>query len=118
MKDRHINRQDLINDLRQENRQLKAQIETMENLHNRIAPQMEDEIKQLKEQNTNLQVMLVETRAVRINEDYLKKVMELEEQIEKMKCCENCKFWDSGGWEGYCKLSQYKKPCEDWQLKE
>ena len=48
------------------------------------------ENEQLKEQNNNLQIMLKAEREVRCNEDYLKKVCELEEQIEKMKCCANC----------------------------
>lgn len=41
--------------------------------------------KELQEQNTNLQIMLQAEREVRCNEDYLKKVTELEAQIEKMK---------------------------------
>lgn len=46
----------------------------------------DNEIDELKEQNTNLQTMLKAEREVRCNEDYLKRVTELETQIEKMKC--------------------------------
>ena len=43
------------------------------------------ENEQLKEQNTNLQIMLKAEREVRCNEDYLKRVCELEEKIEQAK---------------------------------
>ena len=43
------------------------------------------ENEQLKEQNTNLQIMLKAEREVRCNDDYLKRVCELEEQLEQAK---------------------------------
>ena len=46
--------------------------------------------KKLEEQNTNLQEMLKAERSVTCKEEYLKRVTELEAQIEKMKCCGNC----------------------------
>lgn len=41
--------------------------------------------KELKVQNKNLQEMLQATRETRVNADYLKKITDLETQIEKMK---------------------------------
>ena len=76
--------------------------------------------KELQEQNTNLQVMLQTEREVS-NEDYLKKVTELEAQIEKMKCCENCIHYGeyqiaSTGY--YFKCGENTKVCDKWELKE
>lgn len=42
-------------------------------------------IADLETQNTNLQIMLKAEREVRCNEDYLKRVCELEEQSERAK---------------------------------
>lgn len=51
-----------------------------------LAEQEKDkQIEELKAQNNNLQIMLQAEREVRCNEDYLKKVTELEAQIKKMK---------------------------------
>lgn len=70
--------------------------------------------KELQEQNTNLQIMLQAEREVRCNEEYLRKVTELEAQIEKMKCCENCIY------RGECELGGYKecKNFDKWELAE
>lgn len=43
------------------------------------------EISKLQEQNTNLQIMLKAEREVRVNEDYLKHVTEVEAKIDKAK---------------------------------
>ena len=51
----------------------------------KINNELVDENQELQEQNRNLQVMLQTEREVRCNADYLKRVCELEEQIEKMK---------------------------------
>lgn len=76
MKDRHINRQDLINELRQEN----VQLET------------------------------------RCNELFLQ-VNELIAQIEKMKCCENCKHnFNTLEDNGYC--HNCNSVTSYWELKE
>ena len=55
---------------------------------NLIHSQLAEKDKQIN----NLQIMLQAEREVRCNEDYLKKVTELEAQIEKMKCCDNCDY--------------------------
>jgi hypothetical protein len=39
-----------------------------------------------------------------------KRIAELEKQIEKMECCENCKKFSN------CKLSIC--PCDEWEIKE
>ena len=44
-----------------------------------------EQVERLKKQNTNLQTMLQAEREVRCNDEYLKKVTELEAQIEKAK---------------------------------
>ena len=47
------------------------------------------------------------------------RVAELEQQIEKMKCCYNCKHWQNESWYGVCQLEQID--CSDykcWELKE
>lgn len=49
----------------------------------------DEKVKELEAQNKNLQEMLQATRETRVNADYLKKIAELEAQIEKMKCCIN-----------------------------
>lgn len=41
--------------------------------------------KELEKQNENLQEMLKAERELKINEDYLKKICELEDKIEKLK---------------------------------
>lgn len=46
---------------------------------------------------------------------------ELRAQIEKMKCCDNCKYYDSIEKSfGYpCKMEKhYTKPCDEWELAE
>ena len=62
--------------------------ETFKNALNKIAD--------LEQQNANLQTMLQAEREVRCNEEYLKKVTELEAQIENMRNCQNCCHCNSG----------------------
>ena len=50
-----------------------------------INKELVDENQELQDQNRNLQVMLKAEREVRCNEEYLKRVCELEEQIEQAK---------------------------------
>ena len=73
----------------------------------------EEVTQELQEQNTNLQIMLKAEREVRCNEDFLKRVTELEGQIEKMKCCGNCNKM-------FCN-EQDKKECgynyKHWELR-
>lgn len=45
------------------------------------------------------------------------KVKELEEQIEKMKCCENCKYKDCNKTSSY-QTCWYCKNKDKWKLKE
>lgn len=60
--------------------------ETFKNALNKIAD--------LEQQNANLQTMLQAEREVRCNEEYLKKVTELEAQIERLKG--DLELWESG----------------------
>ena len=78
---------------------------------------------ELKEQNTNLQTMLKAEREVRCNEEYLKKVTELEAQIEKMKNWCNCKNYQ----QCLIELAEQGKGmnpseccvnCKKWEIKE
>lgn len=52
------------------------------------------------------------------------KVRELEQQIEKMKCCENCQHWEgrepipSLAEEGYYCFNDYPFECKRWELAE
>ena len=47
--------------------------------------ELKDKNKELEKQNANLQIMLKAEREVRCNDDYLKRVCELEEQLEQAK---------------------------------
>jgi len=76
---------------------------------------MGEQIADLEKQNTNLQIMLKAEREVRCNEDYLKRVCELEEQIEKMQNCRNCKNYMI---EGACGHFTQVCWCKNWELKE
>ena len=101
----------------------------------------EPTIKELKEQNTNLQIMLQAEREVRCNDEYLKKVTELEaynekllnsdiekhnkivllemenellkKKIEKMKCCHNCRKFHNLSYDCTC-----AEVCNEWELTE
>jgi len=96
----------------------KRQLETFKASVDSEIKGLERRIEELKEQNTNLQIMLKAEREVRCNEDYLKRVCELEEQIEKMKNCWNCKNWN---WKhGRCQ-KKLKGDCfkaSKWESKE
>ena len=61
--------------------------QTIENLNYIKATLGLDElyIDELEEQNTNLQIMLKAEREVRVNEDYLKHVTDVEAKIDKAK---------------------------------
>lgn len=90
--------------------------------------QKNETISELQEQNTNLQIMLQAEREVRCNEEYLKKITTLEAQIEKMKCCENCKYNSYWGNELHCNYGLKEALQEDklvecknmdkWEIKE
>ena len=89
-----------------------------------------EEIAELRKQNANLQIMLQAEREVRCNEEYLKKVTELEAQIEKMKCCSNCKHFNKEDDLEYCwncerqlvnsldNLSREEIIKDEWEIKE
>ena len=53
-----------------------------------------------------------------------KRIEELEAQIEKMKCCENCQHWEgrepipSLAEEGYYCFNDYPFECKRWELAE
>ena len=50
----------------------------------------------------------------------LLKIKALEEQIEKMKCCPNCKSWDSQNL-NFCEKEKRMcgyRACEEWELAE
>ncbi len=72
----------------------------------------EKRIAELEAQNKNLQEMLQATRETRVNADYLKKITALEAQIEKMKCCCNCKH--SRTEYEHCETDELEK----WEIKE
>ena len=67
--------------LRIENEQLKNQLDNIKANADYQIEGRDLEIKELKEQNTNLQIMLKAEREVRCNDDYLKRVCELEEEL-------------------------------------
>lgn len=58
------------------------------------------------------------------NGELTDKVKELEAQIEKMKCCENCQHWEgrepipSLAEEGYYCFNDYPFECKRWELAE
>lgn len=81
---------------------------------------LKDKVKELKQQNNNLIEMLKAEREVRVNDDYLKRVCEFETQIEKMKCCENCKYYEYTDICGdvFCKKHCSAYPLSNWELKE
>jgi NAD-dependent SIR2 family protein deacetylase len=49
-----------------------------------------------------------------------KRIAELEQQIEKMKCCYNCSKWNDGQCADIPNSSYYSADfvCEDWEMKE
>lgn len=92
----------------------------------RSFPTQESEIERLKQQVQNLTLMLEQERKVRVNTESLQEICKLENQIEKMKCCGNCKhlkyyeqaldkyecdIYDVSDINGVC-------DCEEWGLKE
>ena len=70
-----------IMELEEQNNKL---LDVINNYEVKIAD-LENENKELTDQNTNLQIMLKAEREVRCNDDYLKRVCELEEQLEQAK---------------------------------
>lgn len=98
----------------------------------------EKRIAELEAQNKNLQEMLQATRETRVNADYLKKITNLEAQIEQlvylhnedvstirllnerireMKCCENCAFQlvIGGVRDNHCVKCN---ACSEWKLED
>ena len=56
-----------------------------------IIEKLVEENEQLKQQNQNLILMLEEERKLRVNDETLQEICRLEQRIEKMKNCINCK---------------------------
>lgn len=54
---------------------------------------MKKENEELRLQNQNLVVMLEQERTLKSEEKSLQEICRLEQQIEKMKLCQNCKYW-------------------------
>lgn len=87
-----------------------------------------DKFNELEKENEELKKIVsdYENKAVSatILEDEMR-IKELEEQIKKMKCCENCKHYKYGCANGYdCDLGvidkwkTYHKKCNKWELAE
>lgn len=70
------------------------------------------QIEQLKNQRQECERQYQE----RVND-----IIELQEQIRKMKCCENCKYQfrdESGNFCGYEGISGVSGDCDKWELTE
>ena len=85
---------------------------------------LKEVLEDYKQQNQNLIEMLKAEREVRVNDDYLKRVCELEDMIEKMRCCGNCSHFKTDNNNLYpvirCEF-EYLNRCvnkDKWELKE
>ena len=76
-----------------------------------FAEPREKQIAELTEQNTSLLTSV---------ENLNKSVQELESQIEKMKCCENCgkEFTKECAWWKRAEENRQINTCKDWEIKE
>ena len=60
--------------------------------HGNCGDKYKEENEELRLQNQNLVVMLEQERTLRSEEKSLQEICRLEQQIEKMKLCQNCKY--------------------------
>ena len=103
--------------------ELKKELALKENINDyqcELSDNSFERVKELETQNNNLQIMLQAEREVRCNEDYLKKVTELEAQIEKMKRCEICKHhrWNHCSYEINITEDCIQNKLKHFELKE
>lgn len=106
----HLHAEEYIESLEKENAELKHNKKTVAHLADCLEEKMKERIEELERLNSNqaesLRVTMLE------EEKKGKRIAELEKQIEKMKCCFNCKH--SRTEYEHCRTDKYEK----WEIKE
>ena len=84
---------------------------------------LEKKVKYYEQQLSAMEKGVCDVCKVKDADYYEKQIADLEEQIEKMKCCDNCKHYRWLNGEDWCKdhygQPMYDEECKDkWELKE